>query len=112
MTLALHGGGSTILSACGAQHHYRVYPAGTPIVFSGTVSPIPSGRWKVKLKIKVCQGSDFVKLTKVDASENESTGSFTGSFPAPAAGVYEARAELYFGTTEGARSDKRHFTTS
>ena len=82
------------------------------ITFSGAVSPIPSEHSKVKLKIKVCRGSNFVDLTKIDASENRHTGAFRGSFPAPASGAYKVRAELYFGTTETARSDHIHFSTS
>lgn len=109
VTLVLHGGSNATSSACGAQHHYRVYAAGTTIAFSGSVTPIPTGHWKVKLKLKVCRGAAFVELTKLDSTRNRHTGAFTGSFPAPPAGSYEARAELYVDSVQETKGDKRHF---
>jgi hypothetical protein len=90
-------------------HHYRAYAAGTTISYSGTVAPIPSGHWKVKIKIKVCSGGAFVDLVKIEATRDRHTGAFAGSFRAPAAGDYEARAELYVADTRTATSDKVHF---
>jgi hypothetical protein len=90
-------------------HHYRVYAAGATISYSGAVRPVPSEHWKIKLKLKVCSGGVFVDLVKVQAIRDKHTGAFHGSFPAPAAGDYEARAELYVTDRRVARSDKRHF---
>jgi hypothetical protein len=112
LTLALKGGSNATLSACGVLHHYRVYAAGTTISYSGTVTPVPTGHWKVKLKIKVCSGGTFIDLVKVDASRNDRTGVFRGTFPAPPTGDYEARAELYVADIRTARSDKSHFAIS
>lgn len=111
VTLVLHGGGNAAIPACGAEHHYRTYARGTPVVFSGTVRPVPSGTWKVKLKIKVCSGGSFGDFVKIDATRDKHHGTFTGSFPAPATGLYEARAELYLGDSDVAKSDKRHFAS-
>jgi hypothetical protein len=110
--LTLRGGSNASLTACGVVHHYRAYAAGTTVSYSGTVTPVPSGHWKVKLKIKVCSGGAFVDLIKVEATRDKHTGAFAGSFPAPAAGDYEARAELYVADVRTARSDKVHFMTS
>ena len=111
VTLLLHGGGNGEFQACGAQHHFRTYPTGSRIVFSGTVSPLPSVSWKVKLKIKVCSHGTFVDFVKLDSSRNKHTGSFGGTFAAPAPGDYEARAELYLNDVKTARSDNPHFAT-
>jgi hypothetical protein len=112
LTLTLRGGSNASLTACGRLHHYRVYEAGTTIRYSGTVTPVPSGHWKVKLKIKVCTGGVFVDMVKVQAIRDKHTGAFAGSFPAPAAGDYEARAELYVADVRAARSRKSHFSIS
>lgn len=111
VTLLLHGGRSVSLRACGGEHHYRAYAAGATVRYSGTVSPIPTGRWKVKLKIKVCTGGTFTDAGKIEAMRDEHTGAFTGSFQAPGAGAYEARALLYLNGSENAKSRKRHFLT-
>jgi len=79
--------------------------------FSGTVQPIPSGTWKVKLSIKVCSGGGFSDFTKIDVQRDKHRGTFSGSFPAPAAGRYSVRAELYVNGSVSAKSDKRHFAT-
>lgn len=112
LTLTLRGGSNASLTACGRLHHYRVYDAGTTISYSGRVTPVPSGHWKVKLKIKVCSGGGFVDMVKVQATRDKHTGAFAGSFPAPAAGDYEARAELYVADARMARSRNRHFRIS
>jgi len=107
----LHGGGNVEAQACGALHHFRTYPTATTIAYSGTVSPVPSGSWKVKLKIKVCSRGTFVEFAKLEGSRDRHTGTFRGIFAAPAPGDYEARAELYLAGVETARSDKGHFAT-
>jgi len=111
IALVLHGGGNAAIQACGSEHHYRTYAVGTTVAFSGTVSPIPSGRWKVKLKVKVCSGGSYSPFAKLDALRDKHTGTFSGSFQAPAAGVYDARAVLYLAGSEAAKSNKRHFAT-
>lgn len=110
VTLVLHGGGNASLSACGETHHYRTYAAGSPVTFSGTVKPVPGGHWKVKLRIKVCQGQTFTDFAKIPAQKGPS-GAFSGSFNAPAKGDYAARAVLYVNGMPRAESSKRHFAT-
>ena len=111
VTLLLHDGSNVSIAACGAEHHYRAYAVGATVKYSGAVSPIPSGRWKVKLKIKVCTGGRFTDVGKIEALRNKHTGAYSGSFQAPAAGIYEARATLYLNGAESAKSRKRHFVT-
>ncbi|MHB8659770.1 MAG: hypothetical protein ACYC91_17845 [Solirubrobacteraceae bacterium] len=111
ISLVLHGGGDATSTACGATHHYRTYAIGAQVRFSGTVQPIPSGTWKVKLSIKVCAGGGFSDFTKIDVQRDKHRGTFSGSFPAPAAGRYSVRAELYVNGSVSAKSNKRHFET-
>jgi hypothetical protein len=84
---------------------------GVPIVFSGTVTPVPSARWKVKIKVKVCRGGGFVDFTKLDVAVDKHHGRFSGTLAAFPAGAYDARAELYIGGVQSVRSAKRHFST-
>ena len=44
------------------------------------VSPAPSGRWKVKLKLKFCNGSSFVD-TASQKIVGQPSGRFDGVFP-------------------------------
>jgi hypothetical protein len=104
----VHGGGNASLVACGDTHHFRTYGVGASLSFSGAVQPVPSGQWKVKLHIKVCQGGAYQDFAKIDAHENQSTGTFHGNFSAPPPGLYEVRAVLYLGLTESTQSDKVH----
>src|SRR5437868_3648643 len=51
------GGGSGNLNAvaCGKQEAFEDYGAPAQVKYTGTVSPAPKGRWKVKVKLKVCR---------------------------------------------------------
>ncbi len=111
IAFTLRGGGNTSLRACGATHHYRTYASGAPVSFVGTVHPVPTGRWKVKLKIKVCDGASFRSFAKVDAQRRGSQGAFSGGFPAPPTGRYSIRAELYLSGAVVGKSEKRHLAT-
>jgi hypothetical protein len=111
LTVDLHGGGDAMVSACGETHHYRTYAAGTTIAYTGTVSPIPQARWKVKLQIKICAGGTYIDVMKLDATRNKHTGAFSGTFTALPGGLYYARAELYVNDSEISDSDKVHFKT-
>jgi hypothetical protein len=108
----LHGGTRATVTACGAQHHDHVYSPGSKIVFTGAVKPLPAARWKVKVKIKVCQGGTYVDVVKLRVPVDKHTGSFSGSWTAPAAGSYEATARLYVNDVETAKSAARHFQVS
>jgi len=81
------------------------------VSFNGTVRPVPSGRWKVKVKLKVCRGTAFQVLSSVTAVKDKHRGTFTGKFTALAPGHYFARASLYVAGRRTARSDKRHVAT-
>ncbi len=111
IAFTLRGGGNTSTRACGATHHYRTYASGAPVSFVGTVHPVPTGRWKVKLKIKVCDGASFRSFAKVDAQRRGSQGAFSGGFPAPPTGRYSIRAELYLNGAVVGKSEKRHLAT-
>lgn len=108
VTLDLKGGSGSQMTACGSQHHYTQYARGAAIEFAGTVKPIPLGRWKVKLKIKMCRGSNFVPVTKVRAARDKKTGAFSGRLPRLKTGAYFARAQLYVNGSQSGQSDKRH----
>ena len=108
VTLDLKGGGNETATGCGATHHFAVLPRGRPVRFSGDVTPVPSTRWKVKVKLKVCTRSTAREVAKVEATRDKSTGHFSGSARV-AAGRYFARATLYIDGARAARSDKRHF---
>lgn len=109
VSLNLKGGEASVRTACGAQHHYTRYAAGSHIEFAGSVAPVPAGRWKVKVKLKECRGGAFVAVGKVEPVRDKHSGAFRGTLPRLGAGAYFARASLYEAGRETARSDKRHF---
>src|SRR5947209_9840781 len=71
------GGGTGNLNAveCGKQEAFEHYDFPAQVTYRGTVSPAPSGRWKVKLKLKRCKGSSFV-----DADSQKIVGQTNGQF--------------------------------
>lgn len=109
VTLRVKGGRSAMLAACGISHHYTVYSSGSPIEFAGAANPVPAGRWKVKIKLKVCHGAAFQDVQKVDAARDKHTGAFRGTLPALPRGAYFARAVLYENGQAVGRGDKAHF---
>jgi hypothetical protein len=109
VTLDLKGGRSEQIEACGSSNHYTVYSSGSPIEFAGAVSPVPAGRWKIKVKLKSCRGSAFQDAQKVEATRDKHTGAFRGTLPGLPRGTYFARAALYENGQAVARSDKGHF---
>jgi hypothetical protein len=103
-------GGTSVggVRACGIVHHYRAYSSGSRISFRGVVVPADSGALKVKVKLKVCTAGTFEPAGDA-ATVHEKTGSFRGSFPAPIAGYYFARAEVERAGGRVARTDKYYF---
>jgi hypothetical protein len=98
VTLQLLGGTQNLNDmACGKQEPFEDYPAPAQVRYTGMVTPAPSGRWKVKLKLKLCNGKSFV-----DASSQkivgQPSGRFDGLFPITKMGYYSLRAELEGGT--------------
>lgn len=92
--------------ACGATRSYAIYPAGSTIHFQGTISK--AAAWKVKVKLKACRAGAFQPAGEAAATLPSQT-SYVGSFPAPIAGYYVARADLEAGGARFARSDKAYF---
>jgi hypothetical protein len=111
VTLVVPGGRDVRARACGIQHHYRVFGAGSTIRYRGVVRPLPARRWKVKVKLKACRGSGFEKVVDLQPNEHKARGAYDGSFAAPSRGFYFARASLYVAGALRAKSDKRHIAT-
>lgn len=107
ISLALVGAGRRVsVNACGSPRHYLEYPGGGTIAFRGTV--LPAGGWSVKLKLKACFGGAFRSAGDV-AARVAGGGRYTGTFPAPIAGSYFARAELKRAGAQVSRSGKVYF---
>jgi len=90
--------------ACGKQEPFEDYPAAAQVRYTGMVTPTPSGRWKVKLKLKFCNGKSFVD-TASQKIVGQPSGRFDGLFPVTKTGYYSLRAELE-GATPKPESDK------
>ncbi len=98
ITLTITGGSGNLNDVqCGKQEAFEHYAAPASVQYSGSVTPAPSGRWKVKLKLKQCKGSAFVEVgsQKIVGQPN---GQFSGIFPISAAGAYSLRAQLESGS--------------
>jgi hypothetical protein len=93
--------------ACGVVHHYKAYGSGGTITFRGLVSPGGTADVKVKVKLKVCTAGIFQPSGDVITAVHK--GAYRGSFPAPTAGNYFARAEVTRAGVRLARSEKRYF---
>jgi hypothetical protein len=94
VTLSISGAkGNLNATACGKQEAFYDYTSPAQVSYSGTVSPVPSGRWKVKIKLKRCVGNAF---TDADSQKivGQNDGRFSGVFPVPAKGAYSVRARL------------------
>jgi hypothetical protein len=94
LTLSVGGGtGNLNAVACGKQEAFEHYDFPAQVTYSGTVNPAPSGRWKVKLKLKRCQGSSF---SDADSQKivGQSNGQFSGVFVISTRGAYSLRAAL------------------
>lgn len=109
VTLDLKGGRSQDLKACGVVHHYAVFTSRAGQEFAGAVAPTPTGRWKVKLKLKACRHGAFTTIAKLPATRDKHTGAFRGVLPRLPQGAYFARASVYVNGVRRAESDKRHF---
>ena len=97
VSLSVSGGtGNLNAVACGKQEPFEHYTAPAQVHYSGSVSPAPSGRWKVKIKLKVCNGSTFVDSAS-QKIVGQPSGQFAGIFPVLKAGSYQLRAELESG---------------
>lgn len=94
VTLAVSGAqGNLNATACDKQEAFYDYTAPAQVSYSGTVNPVPSGRWKVKVKLKRCAGNGFVDADS-QKIVGQNDGHFSGVFPVPAKGAYSLRARL------------------
>lgn len=94
MTLSVLGGsGNLNATACGKQEAFEDYSAPAQVRYTGQVSPAPSSRWKVKLKLKICKGNAFVDQGS-QKIVGQTSGRFDGIFPVAKAGFYSLRATL------------------
>jgi len=94
VTLDLKGAaGNRNATECGKTEPFSLYPRPGSIAYSGTVSPAPDGRWKVKVKIKRCTGGRFVESTS-QKIVGQPSGLFDGALPVSEPGAYSIRARL------------------
>jgi len=108
VTLNLKGGYKNHQEvACGDLHHYTYFHKGARIKFDGTVSPAPSGQWRVKLKLKRCSNGAF-RTVYQHHFRGRQGGRFDGGFSRQQRGHYYARI-YYYGVSPTAESEKQHF---
>jgi hypothetical protein len=94
VTLTVLGGtGNLNAVACGKQEPFEDYGAPAQVSYTGNVTPAPSGRFKVKLKLKVCKGGSFVD-TSSQKIVGQPSGRFDGVFAITTPGAYSLRAGL------------------
>jgi hypothetical protein len=94
LTLSINGGTGNLNGVeCGKQEAFEHFDFPAQVSYSGSVSPAPSGRWKVKLKLKRCNGSSFAD-TNSQKIVGQPNGQFDGVFVIPARGAYSLRATL------------------
>jgi hypothetical protein len=97
ITLQLSGSNRNVnMTACGKQEPFQIYakaPARVP--YSGSVSPAPDGRWKVKVKLKRCEtGGNFQDVSGEQKIVGQPGGKFSGEIPVPESGAYSVRARF------------------
>jgi hypothetical protein len=97
VTLQLSGSNRNVnMTACGKQEPFQLYaeaPARVP--YSGSVSPAPDGRWKVKVKLKRCEtGGNFQDVSGEQKIVGQPGGKFSGEIPVPESGSYSVRARF------------------
>jgi hypothetical protein len=107
ITLQIGGSNRNVnATACGKTEPFQIYPkAPARVPYTGTVSPAPDGRWKVKVKLKRCApGGDFQDVSGEQKIVGQPGGRFSGELPVPEAGSYSVRAR--FQGDERPQSDK------
>ncbi len=94
VTLSVLGGtGNQNAVACNKQEAFEQYTSPAQVQYTGNVSPAPSGRWKVKLSLKVCRSGSTVDLS-TQKIVGQSSGRFDGTISVAEAGFYSLRAKL------------------
>ena len=102
----LGASGNQNFTACAKQEAFFQYRGPAQVRFTGTVKPAPSGRWKVKVKVKQCSGGKFVDATSTKLV-GQSSGRYDGFVQISERGYYSARAQLEGGGKP--RSEKQYF---
>jgi hypothetical protein len=93
-TLSILGGSGNLNAvACGKQEAFEDYAAPAQVRYTGAVSPAPSGRYKVKVKLKACRGGAFVDSTS-QKIVGQASGRFDGVIAVPESGSYSIDARL------------------
>ena len=114
VTLNLEGGYGNVNTStrCGAVNHYTKYHLGHTIQMNGTVLPVPSGAWKVKIKVKRCMLVNgvwgFHRVWAGHFSGNR-LGWFYPAFKPGKLAAYFVRAYYYYSATGSFRSAKQNF---
>jgi hypothetical protein len=108
VTLNIKGGSTKReLVACGIRHHYTFFHIRRPIAMDGSVLPVPSGAWRVKVKVKKCIRGRF-RTVWAHHTKGRTNGAFTITYTPRHAGAYFARA-YYYGVRPAVRSGKQYF---
>jgi hypothetical protein len=95
------------LVACGIRHHYTLFHVGRSIAMDGSIQPVPSAAWRVKVKVKKCSRGRF-RTVWARHTKGKKNGTFTISYTPRRAGAYFARA-YYYGVRPAVRSGKQYF---
>lgn len=104
-TIALTGSNGNLNDvACGKQEPFEHYDAPAVVRYTGSVSPAPSGRWKVKVKLKQCRGGSFVEASS-QKIVGQAGGRFDGVFAVTAQGSYSVEAK-FEGSSNSPESEK------
>jgi len=97
IVVSLEGGqGNRNMTACGSQDAFALYRPSDEVEYGGSVNPAPKGRWKAKVKIKKCKGSEYVD-TSSQKIVGQPSGAFEGAFQDLAPGAYFLRARYQGG---------------
>ena len=97
ITLQLSGSNRNVnMTACGKQEPFQIYAkAPARVSYSGSVTPAPEGRWKVKVKLKRCEtGGNFQDVSGEQKIVGQPGGKFSGEIPVPESGSYSVRARF------------------
>jgi hypothetical protein len=105
--VALTGGQANAnATACGKQEAFEQYTTAGAVGYAGKVDPAPDGRWKVKVKIKKCNGREFVESGS-QKIVGRPDGRYEGSFRDIGRGYYFLRARYQGG--DQPETDKFYF---
>ena len=101
------GGNAYDVQRCGVSHHYTTYRVGQRIEYGGTVTPAPTGRWEVKLKVERCTGQGFRTVQQAHTA-GQAHGYASGVVRGLPSGHYFGRL-YYYGAAKSSESDKEYF---